>query len=69
MTDSERLDWLDKQKMEHHAIWTEDGWLNPFVEWRVSKGMRNGTYDFPFELSNMTVREAIDAAAQPDKTK
>ena len=68
-TDTQRLDYLDRQRSDQHAHWSEDGWQNPGVIWRVTHWMRDGTYNFPKALSTMTVREAIDAemAKTPNK--
>jgi len=58
--DTERMDWLDGQKRKHAAHWSGHGWVNPRVYWTVSREIDNGTYEYPIELSNLTIRQAID---------
>jgi hypothetical protein len=71
LEDRERLDWLDEQKSRHAAAWAsppvdEDGgggpayWRDPSVSWTVSREVKCGVYEFPQELADVRVREAID---------
>lgn len=67
MTDTERLDWLEKQRYNMTGHWSEDGWCNPTAEWHIYHSMRDGTYNFPKELAQMTLRQIIDIKAKEDK--
>jgi len=63
MTDTEMLDWLNKQKQERYAHWLEEGrWQDPSVSWCVSAHERCGIYEFPTTLKSIDIRTAIRAA-------
>ena len=64
-TDTEMLDWLNRQKQEHHAHWLEDGWQDPSASWGISTHERCGTYEFPTTLKSIDIRTAIRAAMSP----
>lgn len=63
-TDTERLDWLDKQREERHAHWGGgDGptvWVDPRIVWRISYMIKDGTYQFPDRLKKVPIRKVID---------
>lgn len=67
LADKERLDWLEKQKSCRVGTWDGERdepayWRDPYVEWIVRRGQKDGTGGVPKELKAMTVRSAIDAA-------
>lgn len=69
ITDTQRLEWLEKQKTEHVGGWGGyDGpgapsfWRNPSVSWSIQQSQEHGQYSMPKELKKLTLRQAIDAA-------
>lgn len=69
LPDSALLDWLDTQKVEWHACWGGGSapdsmtvWVDPSATWSINRIVENGTYNYPPELTRMTIRDAINAA-------
>ena len=68
--DRARLDWLDKRKVIHAAHWVGgEGfgvpaeWENPYASWSVhSAAVKWGQYTTPPALTEISIREVIDAA-------
>lgn len=70
LEDKAIVDHIETLRCNHFAHWAEFGeWVNPSVSWSFRHTGKDGTYNFPKELHDLTFRTAITNAMKQEEGK